>query len=88
MTSRILRSIFGVALMMLGLHSHADDATTRFRHIVLLVDSLSDQGNLLAATTVLGPQFEEGNARTCDGRRLVAQFESSAQARVPLTING
>lgn len=59
MTSRILHSIFGLALMMFALHSHADDATIRFRHIVVLGDSLSDQGNLLAATTVLGPQFNQ-----------------------------
>jgi len=57
MNVRILRPIFALLLMLFVLPSHADDSTLRFRHMFVLGDSLSDQGNLLSATTELAATF-------------------------------
>ena len=57
MNVRILRPIFALFLMLFVLPSHADDSTLRFRHMFVLGDSLSDQGNLLSATTELAATF-------------------------------
>ena len=57
MNMRTLRPIVALSLMLFVLPSQAEDSTVKFRHMFVLGDSLSDQGNLLSATTALAATF-------------------------------
>ena len=59
MNATTLRMVFALvlALALASACAQAGELTTRFRHMFVLGDSLSDQGNLLAATTALADTF-------------------------------
>ena len=57
MKAKILRTTVGLLLMFFGASVLADEPTLKFRHMFVLGDSLSDQGNLFSATTALADTF-------------------------------
>ena len=58
MKAKILRTTVGLLLMFFGASVLADEPTLKFRHMFVLGDSLSDQGNLFSATTALADTFK------------------------------
>jgi phospholipase/lecithinase/hemolysin len=57
MKAKMLRTIVGLLLMLFGASAFAGEPTVRFRHMFVLGDSLSDQGNLFSATSALADTF-------------------------------
>jgi len=57
MNATSLRAVFALVLALGSACAAAGEARPTFRHMIVLGDSLSDQGNLLSATTALADAF-------------------------------
>ena len=57
MEAKMLRTIVGLLLMLFGASALAGGPADKFRHMFVLGDSLSDQGNLFSATSALADTF-------------------------------